>query len=209
MPKSETSKSTKTASPKLPSEIFSVDFNESLVHQVLTSYMSSERQGSVLLKNRSDVRGGGKKPFRQKGTGRARAGTIRSPIWVGGGVTFANVKNYKKKTNKKMAKKALASILSKFKTEKRLDLVKDIKFKEGKTKEAKLFFEKMKLDSALIISDEFDQKSILAMRNLKNFSFLEVSDLNPYDLIKAKYILITHSSVPKIKELLNVKWKNI
>ena len=91
MPKSETSKSTKTASPKLPSEIFSVDFNESLVHQVLTSYMSSERQGSVLLKNRSDVRGGGKKPFRQKGTGRARAGTIRSPIWVGGGVTFANV----------------------------------------------------------------------------------------------------------------------
>ena len=167
--------------------------------------MSSERQGSVLLKNRSDVRGGGKKPFRQKGTGRARAGTIRSPIWVGGGVTFANVKNYKKKTNKKMAKKALASILSKFKTEKRLDLVKDIKFKEGKTKEAKLFFEKMKLDSALLISDEFDQKSILAMRNLKNFTFLEVSDLNPYDLIKAKYILITHSSVPKIKELLNVK----
>ena len=104
-----------------------------------------------------------------------------------------------------MAKKALASILSKFKTEKRLDLVKDIKFKEGKTKEAKLFFEKMKLDSALLISDEFDQKSILAMRNLKNFSFLEVSDLNPYDLIKAKYILITYSSVPKIKELLNVK----
>ena len=108
-----------------------------------------------------------------------------------------------------MAKKALASILSKFKTEKRLDLVKDIKFKEGKTKEAKLFFEKMKLDSALLISDEFDQKSILAMRNLKNFSFLEVSDLNPYDLIKAKHILLTHSSVPKIKELLNVKWKNI
>ena len=76
---------------------------------------------------------------------------------------------------------------------------------EGKTKEAKLFFEKMKLDSALLISDEFDQKSILAMRNLKNFSFLEVSDLNPYDLIKAKHILLTHSSVPKIKELLNVK----
>ena len=157
MPKSETSKSTKTASPKLPSEIFSVDFNESLVHQVLTSYMSSERQGSVLLKNRSDVRGGGKKPFRQKGTGRARAGTIRSPIWVGGGVTFANVKNYKKKTNKKMAKKALASILSKFKTEKRLDLVKDIKFKEGKTKEAKLFFEKMnsRLYSSVCITTLF------------------------------------------------------
>ena len=150
--------------------IFGNDFNQDLVHQAVVSFLAGGRQGSHKQKNRSDVRGGGRKPFRQKGTGRARAGTIRGPIWVGGGVTFANVKNYKKKTNKKMAKKALASILSKFKTEKRLDLVKDIKFKEGKTKEAKLFFEKMKLDSALLISDEFDQKSILAMRNLKNLS---------------------------------------
>ena len=84
----------KAAKPKLPSEVFSVDFNESLVHQALTSYMSNERQGSVMLKNRSAVRGGGRKPFKQKGTGRARAGTIRSPLWVGGGVTFANAKNY-------------------------------------------------------------------------------------------------------------------
>ena len=89
----------KTTKPKLPSEVFSVDFNESLVHQALTSYLSNERQGSVLLKNRSAVRGGGKKPFRQKGTGRARAGTIRSPLWVGGGVPFANVKNHTKKIN--------------------------------------------------------------------------------------------------------------
>ena len=124
----------KAAKPKLPSEVFSVDFNESLVHQALTSYMSNERQGSVMLKNRSAVRGGGRKPFKQKGTGRARAGTIRSPLWVGGGVTFANTKNYTKKINKKMAKKALASILSKFKSEKRLDLVDDVSFKEPKTK---------------------------------------------------------------------------
>ena len=123
----------KTTKPKLPSEVFAVDFNKSLVHQALTSYMSNERQGSVMLKNRSAVRGGGKKPFRQKGTGRARAGTIRSPLWVGGGVTFANEKNHSKKINKKMAKKALASILSKFKTEKRLDLVDDISFKKPKT----------------------------------------------------------------------------
>ena len=95
----------KTSAPRLPAEIFSADFNPSLIHQALTSYLSNERQGSVLLKNRSAVRGGGKKPFRQKGTGRARAGTIRSPIWVGGGATFANVKNYEKKINKKMAKK--------------------------------------------------------------------------------------------------------
>ena len=84
-------KTTKKATkPRLPSEVFSVDFNESLVHQALTSYLSNERQGSVMLKNRSAVRGGGKKPFKQKGTGRARAGTIRSPLWVGGGVTAAN-----------------------------------------------------------------------------------------------------------------------
>ena len=99
----QTKTKTKASSPRLPSEIFGVEFNPSLVHQALTSYLSSERQGSVLLKNRSAVRGGGKKPFRQKGTGRARAGTIRSPIWVGGGATFANVKNHKKKINKKMA----------------------------------------------------------------------------------------------------------
>ena len=104
--------------------------------------MSNERQGSVMLKNRSAVRGGGKKPFRQKGTGRARAGTIRSPLWVGGCVTFANVKNHTKKINKKMAKKALASILSKFKSEKRLELVDDISFKKPKTKLAQDYFKK-------------------------------------------------------------------
>ena len=93
----------KAAKPRLPSEVFAVDFNESLVHQALTSYMSNERQGSVMLKNRSAVRGGGRKPFKQKGTGRARAGTIRSPLWVGGGVTFANTKNYTKKINKKIS----------------------------------------------------------------------------------------------------------
>ena len=172
MPKSETSKSTKTASPKLPSEFFSVDFNESLVHLVLTSYMSSERQGSVLLKNRSDVRGGGKKPFRQKGTGRARAGTIRSPIWVGGGVTFANVKNYKKKTNKKMAKKALASILSKFKSEKRLELVDDISFKKPKTKLAQDYFTKTGQKSALLIASELDQNTMLAKNKRKKRKYL-------------------------------------
>ena len=195
----------KTTAPRLPSEVFSVEFNQSLVHQALTSYLSNQRQGSVKLKNRSNVRGGGKKPFRQKGTGRARAGTIRSPLWVGGGVTFANIKNHEKKMNKKMAKKALASILSKFKSEKRLQLVEDIAFKEPQTKLAKNFFEKMKLDSALLITSDADQNTMLAIRNLKGFSFLDATDINPYDLIKAKNLLVTHSAVPKIKELLNVK----
>tara|TARA_B100000575_G_scaffold64238_1_gene49192 strand:+ start:384 stop:995 length:612 start_codon:yes stop_codon:yes gene_type:complete len=195
----------KPTTPRLPSEVFSVDFNESLVHQALTSYMSSERQGSVLLKNRSAVRGGGKKPFRQKGTGRARAGTIRSPLWVGGGVTFANVKNYSKKINRKMAKKALASILSKFKSEKRLDLVEDVSFKEPKTKIASEYFEKTGYESALLITSELDQNTMLAIRNLKKFSFLDARDINPYDLMKADHILLTHSAIPILKEVLSVK----
>jgi len=201
----ETKSTKKTTTPRLPSEVFSVDFNASLVHQALTSYMSNERQGSVLLKNRSDVRGGGKKPFRQKGTGRARAGTIRSPLWVGGGVTFANTKNYSKKINKKMAKKALASILSKFKSEKRLDLVEDVSFKEPKTKIASEYFKKTGQESALLIASELDQNTMLAIRNLKNFSFLDARDINPFDLMKAKHILLTHSAVPILKEVLNVK----
>ena len=201
----ETKSTKKTTTPRLPSEVFSVDFNASLVHQALTSYMSNERQGSVLLKNRSDVRGGGKKPFRQKGTGRARAGTIRSPLWVGGGVTFANTKNYSKKINKKMAKKALASILSKFKSEKRLDLVEDVSFKEPKTKIASEYFKKTGQESALLIASELDQNTKLAIRNLKNFSFLDARDINPFDLMKAKHILLTHSAVPILKEVLNVK----
>ena len=158
-----------------------------------------------MLKNRSAVRGGGKKPFRQKGTGRARAGTIRSPLWVGGGVTFANVKNHTKKINKKMAKKALASILSKFKTEKRLDLVDDISFKKPKTKLAQDYFKKIGQKSALLIASELDQNTMLAIRNLKDFSFIDAKEINPYDLLKAKHILLTHSAVPVIKETLNVK----
>tara|TARA_B100000401_G_C52632971_1_gene636970 strand:- start:230 stop:832 length:603 start_codon:yes stop_codon:yes gene_type:complete len=191
-----------TTKPRLPSEVFSVEFNESLVHQALTSYMSNQRQGSVMLKNRSAVRGGGRKPWRQKGTGRARAGTIRSPLWVGGGVTFANIKNHDKKINKKMAKKALASILSKFKSENRLTLVKDVNFKEPKTKIAADYFNKTGHGSALLITNDVDQNTMLAIRNLKNFSFLDAKDINPYDLLKAQHILLTHSAVSVIKESL-------
>jgi len=195
-----TSEEKSTTTPRLPSEVFSVEFNESLVHQALTSYMSNQRQGSVMLKNRSDVRGGGRKPWKQKGTGKARAGTIRSPLWVGGGVTFAHTKNHDKKINKKMAKKALASILSKFKTEKRLTLVEDVNFKEPKTKIAADYFNKTGCDSALLITNDADENTILAIRNLKNFSFLDAKNINPYDLLKAKHILLTHSAVPVIKD---------
>ena len=194
----------KTAA-ELPETIFEQDFNEDLVHQLVNTVISNNHSGTKAQKNRSDVSGGGKKPWRQKGTGRARAGTIRSPLWVGGGVTFAHAKNHTKKINKKMAKKALASILSKFKSEKRLELVDDISFKKPKTKLAQDYFKKTGQKSALLIASELDQNTMLAMRNLKDFNFLDAKDINPYDLLKAKHILLTHSAVPVIKEALNVK----
>ena len=193
------------SSVALPESIFGQEFNEDLVHQLVTTYIANGHPNTKGQKNRSAVRGGGKKPFKQKGTGRARAGTIRSPLWVGGGVTFANTKNYTKKINKKMAKKALASILSKFKAEKRLDLVDDIKLKEPKTKLAQEYFKKSGQESALLIASDLDQNTMLAMRNLKHFNFLDAKDVNPYDLLKAKHILLTHSAVPVLKEALNVK----
>ena len=186
----------------LSDKCFGVDYKKTLVHQVITSYFSNGRENISAQKNRSAVRGGGKKPWRQKGTGRARAGTIRSPLWVGGGVTFAHTKNHEKKINKKMAKKALASILSKFNSEKRLTLVKDVNFKEPKTKMAEDYFTKTGHDSALLITNDADQNTMLAIRNLKNFSFLDAKDINPYDLMKAKHILLTHSALPVIEESL-------
>jgi large subunit ribosomal protein L4 len=115
------------------------------------------------------------------------------------------VKNHTKKINKKMAKKALASILSKFKSEKRLELVDDISFKKPKTKLAQDYFKKTGQKSALLIASELDQTTMLAMRNLKDFNFLDAKDINPYDLLIAKHILLTHSAVPVLKEALNVK----
>ena len=197
---------TKNKDISISNDVFSKEFNESLIHQAVVSFMASSRQGSAKQKNRSEVRGGGKKPYRQKGTGRARAGTIRSPLWRGGGVTFASrPRDFSKKINKKMAKKALASILSKFKSEKRLELVDDISFKKPKTKLAQDYFKKTGQKSALLIASELDQNTMLAMRNLKDFNFLDAKDINPYDLLKAKHILLTHSAVPVIKEALNVK----
>ena len=186
----------------LPDSVFGQEFNADLVHQLVTTYIANGHQNTKGQKNRSAVSGGGKKPWKQKGTGRARAGTIRSPLWVGGGVTFAHIKNHDKKINKKMAKKALASILSKFKTEKRLTLVEDVNFQEPKTKMAADYFNKTGCDSALLITNDADQNTMLAIRNLKNFSFLDAKDINPYDLLKAKHILLTHSAVPVIKESL-------
>ena len=193
----------KTTAPRLPSEVFSVEFNQSLVHQALTSYLSNQRQGSVKLKNRSDVRGGGKKPFRQKGTGRARAGTIRSPIWRGGGVTFASrPRDYSKKINKKMYKAALRSIFSELLRQEKLIAIEHPKIKNPKTKEMVSFLSKLSLENVLIITDEIDKNLHLASRNIPHVNVVTTAEINPVMLLKPHKVAITPAAFKKIEELI-------
>ena len=179
----------KTAA-ELPETIFEQDFNEDLVHQLVNTVISNNHSGTKAQKNRSDVSGGGKKPWRQKGTGRARAGTTRGPIWRSGGVTFAaRPQLIKKKINKKMFKNGIKSILSKLAKEERIIMVKDFSLDEPKTKK---FLE--------LISpfDEISENLHLASRNLKNIDITTADQINPVDLISHEKILLTDKSLEKI-----------
>ena len=199
-------KTTKKATkPRLPSEVFSVDFNESLVHQALTSYLSNERQGSVMLKNRSAVRGGGKKPFKQKGTGRARAGTIRSPLWRGGGVTFAaRPRDFSKKINKKMYRAAIKSIFSELVRQNRLVAIEKPVLEKPKTKEIANFLKEFSLSKVLIIIDELDMNLYLSARNIPNVDVITVKEINPVNLIKSHKVAVTSEALKQIEEWINV-----
>ena len=182
---------------------FSREFNEALVHQVVVAYMAAGRQGSKAQKSRSDVRGGGKKPWRQKGTGRARAGTIRSPIWKGGGKTFAATpRDYSQKVNKKMYRAAMQSILSELVRQERLVLVEEISIEAPKTK---LFCEKMKsldLTNALIVADSVDENLYLASRNIPNVAVCDAVGINPVSLVAHEKVVVTVPALKKIEEML-------
>ncbi len=183
--------------------IFAKDLNESLVHQVVTSYMAGSRSGSRTQKNRSAVSGGGKKPYSQKGTGRSRAGTSRNPIWRGGGVTFAaKPKDYSKKVNKKMYKGALSVIISELIRSKRLTIVKDFKIDKPKTKEVLTILEKLKIDDVLIVTEELDENLYLATRNLYHIGTCDITSVNPVVLIGYKNIIMTEAALTKIGEML-------
>ena len=189
-----------TTKPKLPSAVFSVEFNESLVHQALTSYMSNERQGSVMLKNRSAVRGGGRKPWRQKGTGRARAGITRGPLWVGGGMAFATVnRNYKKKINKKAYKKAMQSIFSALIEEKRIIAIESIKIASPKTKLGVEVLKSLELESALIVVSELDDNLNLSLRNIPHVKVISVENLHPINLLSHQSIVIDQEALNKLE----------
>jgi large subunit ribosomal protein L4 len=148
---------------------FGAEFNESLVHQVVTAFLSGSRAGTKAQKTRADVRGGGAKPHAQKGTGRARAGTIRSPIWIGGGRTFAaRPRNHSQKVNKKMYRAAMRSVFSELVRQDRLVVAESIKMDAPKTKELAAMLKKLNRDNVLIVNEAFDEKVFLSARNLPN-----------------------------------------
>jgi large subunit ribosomal protein L4 len=182
---------------------FGREFNEALIHQVVTAYMAKARQGSKKQKTRSEVSGGGKKPWKQKGSGRARAGTIRSPLWRGGGKTFAAVpRDYSQKVNKKMYRAAMQSILSELVRQDRLVLVEDLVVDQPKTK---AFIEKLKgldLTSVLIISDSVDENLYLASRNIPAVSVCDAIAVDPVSLISYEKVMLTLPALKKIEEML-------
>lgn len=183
--------------------VFAATFNEPLVHQVVTAYMAKARAGTKAQKNRSEVRGGGAKPWRQKGTGRARAGTIRSPIWVGGGRAFPNKpRSYEQKINKKMYRAAMRSILSELARTDRLKVVDDFKLDVPKTKQ---FVEKMNqlgVKDALVVTEAFDENVFLASRNLYNAAATDVEGVDPVSLIGYETIVITQGALKQLEEKL-------
>lgn len=186
---------------QISDEIFSNEFNSDLVHQVVTSFLSGARQGSHSQKNRSDVRGGGKKPYRQKGTGRARAGTIRSPIWRGGGVAFASSpRDYSKKVNKKMYRAAIKSILSELLRQERLVAITKPKLTEPKTKLMANYLKDLQLEKALIIVDELDTNLYLSARNIPHLEVATVKEINPIMLLRSERVAITPEAFKLIEE---------
>ena len=182
---------------------FGKEFNEALVHQVVTAYLAGARSGTRKTKSRSEVSGGGTKPWRQKGTGRARSGTIRSPIWRTGGMTFAlRPQDHSQKVNRKMYRSALRNILSELVRQDRLVVIDDLNLDAPKTK---LLAEKLKtleLTDALIVVDELDDNLYLASRNLKNIGVCNARSLNPVALVNSDKILMTVNAVKQVEEML-------
>jgi len=179
---------------------FGKDFNETLVHQAVVTYLAGARQGSHKQKTRSEVRGGGRKPYAQKGTGRARAGTIRSPIWRGGGVTFAATpRDYSKKINKKMYRAAISSIFSELHRQERLIAIEQPKFESPKTKEMSSFLKQCNLEKVLIILDEMDTNLYLSSRNIPHVEVVTVKEINPVILLRSEKVAVTPAAFKLIE----------
>ena len=186
-----------------PETLFGRDYNEALVHQLVVAYQANARQGTRAQKDREQVKHSTKKPFRQKGTGNARAGMTSSPLWRGGGRIFPNSpeENFSQKVNKKMYRAGMASILSQLARDGRLAVIDSIKVDSPKTKQLAAKFKAMNLDSVLVIADEVDENLYLASRNLGNVLVVEPRYADPVSLVYYKKVLVTKGAIDKLKEM--------
>jgi len=186
---------------ELADATFGAEFNAPLVHQVVTAYLAGARAGTKAQKNRSDVSGSGKKPWKQKGTGRARVGSIRSPIWVGGGRTFAaRPRSFEQKVNKKMYRGAMRSVLSELVRQERLIVTPELTLSATKTKELRGKLEQLGFTKGLVIVEAFDMKLWLAARNLPNVAVLEAQLIDPVSLVGADKIVVTAAALKIVEE---------
>jgi|SRR3989337_1374629 len=194
------SKAASSDTVQIKDSVFAEKFKQDLIHQIVQAYRAGARAGTKAQKSRSEVRGGGIKPWRQKGTGRARAGTIRSPLWRSGGVTFAaKPRDFTQKVNKKMYCGAMRSILSELIRQDRLVLVENFTT-TGKTRDLAKKLHDLKLEGVLIVTDNIDTNLYLAARNLKNVEVCDVSDINPVNLISFEKVLFTVPALKKVEE---------
>jgi large subunit ribosomal protein L4 len=188
---------------KVSEATFGRDFSEALVHQVVTAYMAGARAGTKAQKNRSAVSGGGRKPWKQKGTGRARAGTIRSPIWRGGGTTFAAVpRDHSQKVNRKMYRAGIQAILSELVRQDRLVVVESFELSGPRTKAMVEKLTGLEFSTGLIVANEIDENVFLASRNLPGVYVLDVEGLDPVSLVGSEKVIMTVEAVEKVQEWL-------
>ena len=187
---------------ELNDSVFGVEINEHLVHMAVVQQLANNRQGTQKAKTRSEVSGGGRKPWRQKGTGHARQGSTRSPQWTGGGVVFAPVpRDYSFKLNKKEKRAALKSALTSRVADNKLIVVDELKLDEIKTKKFQAVMDNLKVSKALVVLGEMDQNVILSARNIPNVNTAQVNTINVYDILKGDTLVLTKDAVAKIEEV--------
>jgi len=186
-----------------PKEIFSYDVKSPLLYEAVLNYQANQRRGTASTKSRAQVRGGGRKPWRQKGTGRARAGSIRSPLWKKGGITFGpKPRNYSYNLPKKAKKNALKSALSMRLAESQLLIIKELDLKESKTKEGAKLMDVLNLDSALIVDTQENKNLFLSLRNIPNIKTVDYNQVNIYDVLNYKWLVFTEMSFKAFVEKL-------
>lgn len=196
-------RSSEDARVEVADTVFDVEYKPALIHQVVTAYLASARSGTVAQKSRSDVSGGGAKPFRQKGTGRARAGTSRGPIWRGGGRAFAaRPRNYYQKVNRKMYRGAMCSILSELVRQGRISVVPEFRVEEPKTRILANKLKDMQVSDVLILIQDLDDDLFLAARNLPRVDVLTADEADPVSLIAFENLVITEGAIRKLEERL-------